>query len=96
MTRWHQSGTRRDACALLHAEGELRAQRLKTELEAHYDTGIDPSQFYAVLDALAKAGHVEKHEEGLHDVYSLTEQGEAALLGHYEWLSECVERGGES
>jgi DNA-binding PadR family transcriptional regulator len=91
MTRYHQSGTRRDACALLHAEGELRAQRLKTRLEAHYDSSIEPSQFYSILDALEKTGHVEKRAEGLHDVYSLTEGGEQALLEHYDWLSECVE-----
>lgn len=93
MTRWHQSGTRRDACALLHADGELRRQRLKTKLEAHYDSSIDPSQFYAVLDALERAGHVEKRQEGLQDVYALTDRGEAALLAHYEWLTECVESG---
>lgn len=91
MARYHQSGTRRDACALLYAAGSLRGQKLKTRLEARYDAGVDPRDFYAMLDGLQKAGHVEKHQDGIHDVYALTEKGERAFEAHYEWLTECVE-----
>ena len=86
MSQYHQSGTRRDLCVLLYDAGQLRGQTLKSELSSHYDRRIDPKQFYAVLDALVDSGHVEKREEGLHDVYALTDTGERALLEHVEWL----------
>ena len=90
MTQYHQSGTRRDICALLYDAGELRSQQLKSRLSSHYDRRIDPKQFYGVLDALVDSGHVGKREEGLHDVYALTDAGERALLEHFEWLESLV------
>ena len=93
MTRWHQSGTRRDACALLYEAGECTAQQLKTRVESHYDARIEPRRFHALLEKLVKAGHVEKRTEGLVDRYSLTEVGEEALLEQYEWLSRRIENG---
>jgi DNA-binding PadR family transcriptional regulator len=91
MARWLQSGTRRDVCALLCEAGELRAQQLKSRLESHYDTRIEPRQFYGALDRLVSGGHVEKRTDGIHDVYSLTTAGERALRDHYEWFTERVE-----
>lgn len=90
MNEYHRSGTRRDICVLLYDAGELRGQQLKAALADHYDRRIDPTQFYAVLDALVGSGHVEKREEGLHDVYALTDPGEEALLDHYEWMQSLV------
>lgn len=91
MSEYHRSGTRRDVCAVLYEVGELRGQQLKSALSSHYDRRIDPKQFYGMLDALVDSGHVEKREEGLHDVYALTDAGERALLAHVEWLRSLVE-----
>ena len=91
--QWHHSGTRRDACALLYAAGELHGQALKTRLERRYDVRIDPKRFYGVLRSLVEAGHVEKREQGIHDAYALTARGEEALLAHYEWLGARIEDG---
>lgn len=93
--KWLESGTRRDICALLYREGELRGQALKTRLEEHYDGPLDSRRFYNRMDALVSAGHVEKRVDGLQDVYALTEGGEERLLDHYEWFTECVGTGGE-
>lgn len=90
MGQYHQSGTRRDVCALLYDAEELRGQQLKSKLSKYYDRRIDPKQFYGVLDALVDSGHVEKREAGLHDAYVLTEGGERALLEHVEWLQSLV------
>ena len=90
MAQYHQSGTRRDVCVLLYDAGELRGQQLKSRLSKQYDRRLDPTKFYSVLDALVNAGHVEKREAGLHDVYALTDAGERALLDHYEWLRSQV------
>lgn len=91
MTRWLQSGPRRDLCVILVDAGELPAQKLKTRLEAHYDTRIEPRQFYGMLDGLVSGDHVAKRTDGLHDVYALTDAGERALRDHYEWMTERLE-----
>lgn len=93
MPRYLESGMRRDACAILHESGELRAQELKQRLQEHYDDRIDTQQFRERLDALVSAGHVEQRVEGIHDVYVLTEAGERALREHVEWLTGRVEAG---
>lgn len=90
MAKYLHSGRRRDICVLL-ADGDRNGQELKSRLEAHYDERIEPKAFYGSLSALREAGHVEKRTEGLHDVYSLTEAGRAALSDHYEWLADHVE-----
>jgi DNA-binding PadR family transcriptional regulator len=92
---WFHSGRRRDLCAILYDAGELRAQTLKTRLEAHYETRINPQSFYGTLDALVSKGHLARRTEGIHDVYGLTERGEQAVEEHYEWLTRRVEAGRE-
>ena len=90
---WFQSGRRRDLCAVLYDAGELRGQKLKTRLEAHYDARIDPQSFYGTLDALVSKGHLVRRTEGIYDVYELTELGAEGVESQYAWLSERVESG---
>lgn len=92
MTRWLQSGTRRDLCVLLAGAegGELPAGKLKTRLERHYDERIAPERFYGALEHLERLGHVESRAEGLSDVYALTEGGDRRLREHYGWLRERI------
>ncbi len=91
MTKWLQSGRRRDICALLAARGEARGQQLKSDLEAHYDDRLEPKAFYGSLSALVEAGFVAKRTEGIHDVYTLTDAGERRLEEHADWLRSCLE-----
>jgi DNA-binding PadR family transcriptional regulator len=91
MTQWLQSGRRRDICALLYDAGTLRGQKLKSELEAAYDTRIDPTAFYGSLDALVDRGLVAKRTDGIHDVYRLTEAGVDGVDSYYAWLSARVD-----
>lgn len=91
MTKWLQSGRRRDVCFLLVGEDGLRGQALKSRLESHYDEHIDPKSFYASLSALVDAGHVEERSEGIHDVYALTDVGADRLQSHYEWVQSRLE-----
>lgn len=93
MTRWLQSGTRRDICVLIAGseDGELPAQKLKTRLERHYDTRIEPKQFYGALEDLERKGFVDSHTEGLTDVYALTDGGQRRLQAHYEWLNDQLD-----
>ena len=91
MTRWLQSGRRRDICVLLYEAEALRGQSLKTRLEDHYDTYIDSKSFYGALDSLIQQGFVEKRTEEIHDAYALTEAGEERVEEHFEWMREKVE-----
>ena len=91
MTKWLQSGRRRDLCVLLAAESDLHGQQLKSRLESHYDDRIEPKSFYGSLSALVDAGFVAKRTEGIYDVYSLTEAGERRVRAHYEWMGEHLE-----
>lgn len=91
MTKFLQSGRRRDICALLAGE-RLQAQALKSRLEAHYDTRIEPQSFYGALDALEESGFIEREADGIHDVYLLSEAGERQLRTHVDWLVEAVGR----
>lgn len=87
MAKFLQSGRRRDLCAILAGEA-LQAQALKSRLSAHYDERIEPASFYGALETLVDAGFVEARTEGIHDVYALTDAGEARLREHYAWLTE--------
>jgi DNA-binding PadR family transcriptional regulator len=91
MTKFLQSGRRRDMCALLAGE-QLQAQALKSALESHYDERIDPKSFYGALENLENAGFVETRAEGIHDVYVLTDAGEGRLRDHYDWLTDQLRR----
>lgn len=90
MSEWLQSGTRRDICVLLYSE-EYQAQRLKSALADRYDRRIRPTQFRSQLSALVDSGHVERRTEGIADVYSLTELGEAALEEQFAWMRDLIE-----
>jgi len=93
MTRWLQSGRRRDLCTLLYDADELRGQSLKTRLEDHYDTHIDSQSFYAALRSLEENGFVEKRTEGIHEAYALTAAGEKRVEDHFEWMRGKIEKG---
>ena len=93
MTRFLQSGRRRDVCVLLAGES-MQAQALKTRLEDHYDERIDPESFYAALETLERGGFVETRAEGIHDVYALTDAGRERLLDHLDWQLDHVDREG--
>lgn len=82
---WLTSGMRRDLCILLYG-AEIRAQTLKSELEARYDRRVKPDRFYGALDTLESKGHVETHVEGLEDVYSLTDPGRERVEAQFEWM----------
>jgi len=93
VTRWLQSGTRRDICVLVAGaeDGELPAQKLKTALERHYDTRIEPDRFYGSVEALERKGFLQSRTEELTDVYSLTEAGERRLREHYQWMQDNLD-----
>ena len=89
MTKYVQSGMRRDVLALLAAEPR-RGQGLKTALESHYDQHLEPRQFYGALDVLEDGGHVTVRTDGIHDEYALTPGGRRMLEEHVRWLQNTV------
>ena len=95
MTKWLQSGRRRDLCILLYDEGPLHGQALKSRLESRYDERIEPRSFYGALDALVETGHLETRESGIHDAYALTGAGRRMVRAQFEWMREHVAEGGD-
>ncbi len=90
MSRWLQSGLRRDVCVVVHALGEPTGQEAKTALETHYDERVAPDRFYGAVETLVDTGHLAERADGIHDRYTLTPAGERALRAHHEWLDERV------
>jgi len=90
VTKWLQSGLRRDVCILLADGDERHGQALKAAIADHYDERIDPARFYGALDALVDTGHLDVHEDGLHDAYALTDAGRSMVEGHFRWMREHV------
>lgn len=90
MAKFLDSGRRRDLCVLLHGADWRRGQRLKADLEDHYDARVPPRTFYDTLDSLVKAGYVEKRTEGIADEYRLTDEGQQAVEAHAAWIDEQV------
>jgi DNA-binding PadR family transcriptional regulator len=93
MSKWLQSGRRRDLCVILAGEGPLTGQALKTRLERHYDEHIEPRSFRGALSALEDGGFVERREAGIADEYALSEAGRRRLGDHVEWMREQVTPG---
>ena len=91
MTKWLQSGRRRDVCIILAGEGPLNGQALKSQLESHYDSRVEPKSFYGALDTLADNGHLELRESGIHDEYALTDAGRQMVDGQFAWMRDHVE-----
>lgn len=92
MPRWLQSGPRRDICAVLYGEGELRRKEIKARLQDQYDDRIDTKRFDGMLAKLVDGGHVDRRVEGIHDVYALTDAGEAGVEAQAAWLREQTGR----
>jgi len=88
MPRWLTSGQRRDVCVVLYGEDGLRGKEVEARLQDHYDERVDTKRFDGLLAKLVDTGHVETSVDGLHDVYALTDAGEAAVEAHVAWLRE--------
>ncbi|GAB3682178.1 PadR family transcriptional regulator [Salinarchaeum chitinilyticum] len=91
MTKWLQSGLRRDVCIVLAGESDLHGQQLKSRIAEHYDERIEPSTFYGALESLVDTGHVAVHEEGIHDAYALTDAGRSMVENQFEWMRDHLE-----
>jgi len=91
MTKWLQSGRRRDVCIILAGEGPLNGQALKSRLESHYDSRVEPKSFYGALDTLVDNGHLELRESGIHDEYALTDAGRRMVDEQFAWMRDHVE-----
>jgi len=93
VTKWLQSGLRRDVCILLAGEEPLHAQQLKARIGERYDERIDPATFRRALDALVETGHLEVESDGIHDAYALTEAARSMVEAQFEWMREHVRDG---
>jgi DNA-binding PadR family transcriptional regulator len=90
MTKWLQSGLRRDVCIAVVGLDRPTGQEIKREVELRYESSVRPKTFHGALRALVDDGFLDREAEGIHDRYSLTDAGRARLDEQYEWMSERV------
>lgn len=91
MSRWLQSGLRRDICVIIATLDEPTETAVKTALEEHYGERMRPEQFHGAVDALVRQGHVERRPDGLQDRLLLTADGDDGLQAHVTWLLEALD-----
>jgi len=91
MSKWLESGLRRDVCVVVAGEGNPTQQSVKRAVERKNDDRIDPKRFRGAVQKLASAGLVEREQDGLHDRLSLTEAGERRLRAHREWAADYLD-----
>jgi DNA-binding PadR family transcriptional regulator len=95
VSKWLESGLRRDVCVVLAGEGHPTQQSVKRAVERKNDDRIDPKRFRGAVQKLESAGLVDREQDGLHDRLSLTDAGERRLRDHREWEAQYFEDGGE-
>ena len=91
MSKWLESGLRRDVCVVVAAEGDPTQQSVKRAVERKNDDRIDPKRFRGAVQKLESAGLVEREQDGLHDRLSLTGAGERRLRAHREWEADYLD-----
>lgn len=91
MTKWLQSGLRRDICIVVADLGSPTGHEVKRAIEAHYEETVRPKTFRGAMSELEKTGHLESEVDGVYDRYSLTPGGERRLYEQYEWMQEKLE-----
>jgi DNA-binding PadR family transcriptional regulator len=87
MSKWLESGLRRDVCVVVAGEGAPTQQSVKRAVERKNDDRIRPKRFNGAIEKLESAGILERAAEGIHDRLSLTDAGERRLREHREWAA---------
>ena len=86
MTKWLQSGLRRDVCIAVVGLDRPTGQEIKAELEQTQERTIQEGQLYRNLNVLVDRGLVEKHPgTGRTNTYRNTDDGDAAARELHDW-----------
>lgn len=88
MTKWLQSGLRRDICIVVADLEDPTGQDVKRAIEAHYEETVRPKTFRGAMAELEKTGHLVSEVDGVYDRYSLTVGGAQRLHEQFEWMQE--------
>lgn len=91
MSKWLESGLRRDVCVVVAGEGDPTQQSVKRTVERKRDDRIRPKRFNGVVEKLESAGILEREADGVHDRLLLTDAGERRLHEHHEWVAEYLD-----
>lgn len=79
-------------CYVLYDRESANGREIKTAIEEHVGEHIGDPRVYPVLGDLVDAEIITKDNlNPTHDRYQLTEEGEALLLEHHDWFSQCLD-----
>ncbi|WP_336036431.1 PadR family transcriptional regulator [Halobacterium yunchengense] len=88
MSKWLESGLRRDVCVVVAGEGDPTQQSVKRAVERKNDDRIRPKRFNGAVRKLEDAGLLDREPDGVHDRLTLTEAGVRRLREHREWVTD--------
>lgn len=91
MTKWLQSGLRRDICIVVADLENPTGHAVKRAIESHYEEAVRPKTFRGALSELKQTGHLQSEVDGVYDRYSLTPGGERRVREQFEWMRERLE-----
>lgn len=90
MTKWLQSGLRRDICVAVAGLDSPTDRHVKREVEEKYGETVRPKTFVGAMNALVDAGFLDEEADGIHERYELTAAGRERLNEQFAWMRERV------
>ncbi|MEE6209061.1 PadR family transcriptional regulator [Salarchaeum sp. III] len=90
MSRWLQSGLRRDVCITIAGLDDPTVSGVKRALEKRYESRVRPKTYHGAIDGLESQGLVERTADGAHERVALTETGAADLRAQFEWMADTL------
>jgi len=90
MSRWLQSGLRRDVCITIAGLNDPTVSGVKRALEKQYETRVRPKTFHGAIDGLESQGVVVRTADGARERIRLTETGENGIREQFEWMSDAL------
>ncbi|MFC4359451.1 PadR family transcriptional regulator [Halobium salinum] len=90
MTKWLQSGLRRDICIAVAGLDDPTGRAVKREVEKKYEETVRPKTFVGAMNALVDDGFLDREPDGIHERYALTPAGRERLDEQFAWTRDRV------
>jgi PadR family transcriptional regulator PadR len=83
----------RDCLYIITGRDRPHGLAIADDLEAYYDTEIQPGRLYPNLDSLVEKGLVNKGQQDRRtNWYGLTQRGEREIEDRHDWEKQTLDR----